>query len=336
MTVPCARGLLQRGANPSGMGYPRGGPRLAPGGKPWEHRRGTREKGSVTKAGESIDLLRYAEVRATLRFFPAEKKDEVLARLGLRRHAWDAADDAFGEARDAELASGKTEISARFGSAFARTLRRLTLAPPTLGSLGPLAEPGEAPRAAPPPAGAAAQAADPAAAPAAQGLPSYLQPVLSEVRRPPEDMTATALLPSPALSAPTPFVAKKSTPTQAFKAAVAHAEIVQGPAAKDAPRAFGRTVGLDGAAPAGVAPPPPGVPVLTLAQYASLKVDLRNGGGADAPILARYGVPPDAWPALNAHWQARFEADPLSRMEFVRAYSTYTAWLKQNAQPQRG
>src|SRR6476620_9194772 len=97
----------------------------------------------TTPKTESIDLARYAEVTATLREFPAEKKDEVLARLGLRRRVWEAESARWTAARDAELASGKADLAARFGSALARTRQRLATQRPTLESIGPLPGPDE-------------------------------------------------------------------------------------------------------------------------------------------------------------------------------------------------
>jgi hypothetical protein len=48
-------------------------------------------------------------------------------------------------------------------------------------------------------------------------------------------------------------------------------------------------------------------------------------------ILERYRVPPDGGrEALDAYWRGRFEADPLLRMMFARAYAEYITWLKAN------
>src|SRR3954447_16507462 len=96
-----------------------------------------------SSTSESIDLARYAEVTAYLREFPAEKKDEVIARLGLRRRVWEAESARWTAARDAEIASGKADLATRFGSALARARQRLAAQRPTLESIGPLPGPDE-------------------------------------------------------------------------------------------------------------------------------------------------------------------------------------------------
>ena len=93
---------------------------------------------------------------------------------------------------------------------------------------------------------------------------------------------------------------------------------------------LGSTAGL----PEGVAGPPPvppGVPDLTLPQYASLRVELHGAAGQQDAVLARYGLRPDTQDALHAYWRARFDADPLLRMMFAKAYATYVAWLRDGA-----
>ncbi len=248
---------------------------------------------------DAIDVARFAEIMAHLGQFPEARAAEVLARLGVAPAAWQAASARWWAARDAELAAGATAVTRRFGVAFARTRKRLEAEQPALESLGRLAE--EAP--APPP--------DPAP-PARAAAPAHLFA---------GTVAASGYLPVARL----PF--GSAAPAQAFAAAIAHAAAAQGPA----PFALhGETVGL----PAGVADGPrvpAGVPDLTLPQYASLRVDLHESPGQAEAILARYGVPPGGRPPLDAHWRARFEADPLLRMMFAKAYATYLAWLRARA-----
>src|SRR5262245_47713549 len=96
---------------------------------------------SGADGGAAIDLARYAEVLAYLRQFPAEKKDEVIARLGLRRSAWTAAAARWKKAMDDELEAGKTDLASRYAGVFSRTRRRLEGLRPSLESIGPLPGP---------------------------------------------------------------------------------------------------------------------------------------------------------------------------------------------------
>jgi hypothetical protein len=295
----------------------------------------------------AIDFARYAEVLAHLRRFPAGDEAEVLARLGLRRRAWEAAAARWSAAREAELASGKTALTVTFGAVFTRTRQRLDAQRASLASLGPLPGPDElAPEPAPVPEPAPAP---PVEAPVIQLISAQLAP--------PQPAAPSFLVRPPALHeappAPAPPIARpfegtlplgavlpiarlpfqEGSAERAFASAVAHAEAVQGPAdARRDPRSLGATVGVSSEAPSAVLPfatsAPAGVPELTLAQYASLRVELQLQPERAALILARYGVPADARPALDASWRARFDADPLLRMEFARAYAAYTAWLR--------
>jgi hypothetical protein len=327
-------------------------------------------------AGEAIDIARYAEVVAHLRRFPADKKDEVIARLGLRRRDWEAAAARWTAAKDAELESGKTDLTSRFGSVLMRTRKRLEAQRPTLESLGPLPGPAElepAAEPAPPPLPPELARVEPAAAPvvvhempalrdapsaggpslwarhssergrgvelppsyvamapAAPAAPEPVSPALPAlVARPASHLVSTMPLGMESPVAAMPFKAAPAAPAQAFQQAVAHAQAVQGPA--EARPALGATVavGAEVAAPA----LPPGVPDLTLPQYASLRVEIATTPDRVPQILSRYGVRPEGRDALEAHWRARFQADPLLRMMFARAYASYTAWLKANPAP---
>jgi hypothetical protein len=73
---------------------------------------------------------------------------------------------------------------------------------------------------------------------------------------------------------------------------------------------------------------PPGVPDLTLPQYASLRVELQMHPEQEEATLARYRVTRESRPALDEYWRGRFEADPLLRMMFAKAYATYVAWVR--------
>jgi hypothetical protein len=92
-----------------------------------------------------IDVTRYAEIMAHLRYFPADKHGEVIARLGIRRRDWDAAAARWKSVRDAERISGQLEVTIRFGRIMADTQAMLQAKQPPIESLGPLPGPdGEA------------------------------------------------------------------------------------------------------------------------------------------------------------------------------------------------
>ena len=76
---------------------------------------------------------------------------------------------------------------------------------------------------------------------------------------------------------------------------------------------------------------PAGIVDLTTQQYASLRAELQLRPAHTAAILERYRVAGGGGrAALDGYWRSRFEADPLLRMVFARAYAEYLAWLKAN------
>jgi hypothetical protein len=298
-------------------------------------------------SAEMVDLPRFAAVMAHLRHFPAAQRAEVLARLGFDERAWEAEVASWHAARDEEIARSAGDLVRRFGVAFGRAARRLDAEKPALESIS---------RPSPAPAGPpAAPAPVPPMAPAPVVSPA---PVVAFVPPPPVASPAVSLAATFPLGtelpiAKLPFVAARPA-SEAFEAARPHAEAVQGPAR--APAAFGATVGVSSAPPerplpfglgagprrpAGLVetvglPPgvadagqaPPGVADLTLPQYASLRVDLQMHPEQEEAILARYRVPREGRAALDDYWRGRFEADPLLRMMFAKAYATYVAWVR--------
>lgn len=314
---------------------------------------------------ETIDFAEYVEVKAHLSHFPDDKQGEVIARLGLDRATWETASAKWAAARAAELESGGTDLTTRFGTIFARTRRRLATQRPTLESLGPLppppaAAPALAPKLAPPP-----QPEPPAPPPEVQlssaqrgapqpELPSFLanqaigrsppiaiEPASTPAPRPAAHLASTMPLGAELPISKLPFLEAPTSPDRAYENAVAHALVVQGPAEsrRDVGAAGGTgTVGVSTVGPASaVLPfpvlPPAGCPDLTITQYASLRVELQLYPDRTDAILTRYGVAVGARDALSAHWRSRMEADPLMRMEFARAYASYVSWIRQNQQP---
>jgi hypothetical protein len=299
---------------------------------------------AMTDPAAAIDFTTYAEVLAHLRHFPADRRGEVVARLGHDPRAWQAAASRWGAARDAELEEGNADLANRFGAVFARTRSRLQLQQPSLESLGPLppapppaAEPSApAPPSAPPPPPTEVELQQSTAqrGPVAPGLPSFLAtpplittptPLPAVVRAPSALISTVAVGPEqPAPAASLPF--RPADAGVALENALAHARATQGEPRRGVVAAGG-TVGI-ATGPTALSAPPPGCPDLTLPQYASLRVELHQRPADDATILARYGVQAGGRAALDAHWRARFEADPLLRMEFARAYAAYLAWLR--------
>jgi len=302
---------------------------------------------SATKnrEGESIDITRYAEVMAHIRHFPADRHLEVVARLGIRRRDWQAAAAKWQRVRDAERLTGKLEVTVRYGRVLKDTRARLEAEQPPLESLGPYpgpdGAPGEAAARAAPSARPVPEAHEaPLAAEPSVRLPSYLAaeshaaaqitdpPPVSPppARRAPSALASTALGAAPPTAPVVPFVAPSGSSEESFARAVAHAEQVQGPAEAPRSAAGSGTVAVseDVAGP----PLPPGVPDLTLQQYASLRVELEISSDDKQATLARYGISADARVALDAHWRHRFSVDPPLRMLFAGTYARYLAWLR--------
>jgi hypothetical protein len=250
---------------------------------------------------DAIDLPRFAEVMAHLRHFAEASSDDVIARLGLSKAAWAAATARWYAARDAELASGNTDLNRRFGRLFTKALQDLAKRKPSLESLGPVQV-----------------AQDDVQSHVQEEPPTPKAPSWSPPPPPPP--------PPPAPPAPAPPINKLGETVPVARDALKQSTpFLRRPAPAARPD---ETVGL--APGAGGAPTlPPGLPDLTLPQYASLRVELQTRPDAVDITLARYGLRHDTRDALEAHWRARFDADPLLRMEFVRAYATYLGWLRE-------
>lgn len=99
----------------------------------------------MTRERTRIDLDTYAEVMANLQHFPADKKDEVLARLGIRPRVWEAASEKWQRARDDAQERSRTAIGTRFAHVVVATLAKLDAQRPSLESLGPLPGPDTTP-----------------------------------------------------------------------------------------------------------------------------------------------------------------------------------------------
>lgn len=70
------------------------------------------------------------------------------------------------------------------------------------------------------------------------------------------------------------------------------------------------------------------VPVLTVKQYVSLRMDLASRPDQAKKTLGRYGVPNEASRrVLDDQWQRALAASPALRAEADAAVATYTSWL---------
>ena len=289
-----------------------------------------------------IDITRYAKVMAHIRHFPADKHAEIIARMGIRRRDWDAAASKWQRVRDAERMSGKLDVTVRYGRVMADTRARLEAVRPSIESLGPLPGPdGASPElasAALPKVLPETKAEEASAEPAVQ-VPSYMAAEQHAARAPdplplpppsvhppPREMASTVLGSAAPASAAMPFTAPADSAGDSFQRAVAHAAAVQGPVESRRGAVGSGTVGV--AEEIAGPPLPAGVANLTLEQYASLRAEV-EARPEEAPATSlRHGVPVEHRAALDAHWKARFSADPPLRMAFARAYAMHIASLE--------
>jgi hypothetical protein len=277
----------------------------------------------------------YARLLAHLSCRRGTPLSAILAELGIDADELQQGEPALREELAGAWTNRKGILAMKLASALGVELRRLG----AVGGDGAPALVGQAPD---------VPVAD---QPRETNLPSYLQPaspleqardgvrpalpkaspwaVALPIHRPPSSLVSTVAVSadSPATAA-MPFTAPAASPSEAFPQEVALARATQG-----APDGRARAVGSGtvGVGDEVAAPPlPPGVADLTVQQYASLRVELHMKPDRIAAILERYGVSPEGREGLDAYWRARFEADPLLRMMFARAYAEYVAWLKAN------
>jgi hypothetical protein len=245
----------------------------------------------------SMSVERYAEVLAHLLYFPAERRAEVLARLGVEEGVWDAERAGWQAAIQRDVKRGELSQTVAFGGRFAATKKDLEQRRPDLPSIGEIVEKAEAPPCpppaeAPPPPEAAAPPEPPAPAPPPPPAWSPPAEVLQPTYPSPENVGAAAsgtldlravLAAGPAL----PFARTKAPPSTALENAVAHAEEAQGP--PPVHQAAGGTLDLravlaagpplpfsgrnEGASPS--KPPPVEVPKPSLAEAVGETSDLR-------------------------------------------------------------
>ncbi|APR76036.1 Hypothetical protein A7982_01383 [Minicystis rosea] len=274
----------------------------------------------------ALTLTLYAQLLARLACRRGARVEDVLAELGVGADDLARDEQALRRELAAAWPSRKGIDAMKFATALGRELERLG----ALGGDGAPAEDRER--------DAASAPLPSETRPREPELPSFLQTPRAQITSfapapvaPPPivhtRMEATTPSRSPLagtadmdLSAIVAAVTRGATPFQASEGSSAPA-----PSAQTAPEA-------DAGAPpeAGKAVPPARVTELTVAQYASLRVELQRRPDQAASILSRYQVPSESREELDASWRARFEADPLLRAEFARAYAAYLAWLGSN------
>jgi hypothetical protein len=264
----------------------------------------------------AVTLEVYAQILARLAARRAATVVEVLAERGLSLE---------------DFARDEPELRAQIRDAWARRkgIAAMKLAAAIceeLDQLGPLG------------VGAAPQALHPEAL---VQVPSFMAP------RPPPPVDAPPVAPMTPLPSPparalsSTAIAGASAPAASALPFVAASPLPSPPPPVDAsapaprrePVASG-TVFL-GDEPAAVAAPE-GIVALTPQQYASLRAELQLHPTKEAEILRLYQIPLNRREALDAYWRQRFDADPVLRMTFARAYGEYVAWLKANASAPKG
>jgi hypothetical protein len=143
-----------------------------------------------------------------------------------------------------------------------------------------------------------------------------------------------AAVPPPAAQRPLGELGATSLGTLVLASSVTQSSAAAGAAPEPPSSPVGSgTVGL-GADAAGPLLPA-GLPDLTAEQYAALRVELEMKPDRVPGTLTRYGVPADGRGTLDAHWKARFKADPVLHMTFACRYAEYVEWLTANRGPSR-
>ncbi len=178
----------------------------------------------------SVKIERYAEVLAHIVFFGTERTSEVVARFGFSIAAWRAVDAAWTDDLAEAIRRNQQDLALRFSAAFAKRRRRLVVEQPALSSVGD-----ETPQLGA--KGAASDSGTPGVA-----LPSFMVAPKSEPeirghrvdvprRRAPgrsETPTTQAMPAVSGTSEPLPFGGERP-PEVALRAAIEHADAVQGP-----------------------------------------------------------------------------------------------------------
>jgi hypothetical protein len=95
-------------------------------------------KNSKNESDARMDLEAWAVLSATVEFFPAERRGEVLERLGHAPDAWRKLSLAGNVAVFAAVDAGDVHAVARYGRMLDETKRRLAAEKTTVEGLGPL------------------------------------------------------------------------------------------------------------------------------------------------------------------------------------------------------
>jgi hypothetical protein len=328
---------------------------------------------------KSTKVERYAEVLAHVVHFGTERLEEVVQRFGFTVQAWRAVDAAWTDELAEGIRRNQQDLALRFSASFAKRRRHLAREQPSLeaagevpakasapGSHAPPQTPGvllpsfmatpsksmapASPAADPmlPPPAPVASAAQPAE-PSAQVTAAPVAAVPAQLDSAPAAKHMTQALPAVDLTAdPLPF-ADGVAADVALRAALDHADNVQGPKPAKPP-SLSTTVPTEGERLAAIArrilPFQPGAPApdsdpgaaaptedaasLTLEQHASLHVELTLHPEQKSQTLRRYGLSIEQHARLDTVWQAKVAKDAALRASWEQACAQYRAWILRN------
>ncbi len=264
------------------------------------------EADEPTRGG--LTLSRYAEAKAWLRHYHAEPVERVLAALGLTEPEWNDAHRQWSSFVEAEMSAKRHQPMEAFGAAFEQTRQRLRQEQPALPSCPPGPAPGpdavtsSSPGTSPQPARNAGPSDPPEAAASSVDQTMTAVPTVAE-----EPLPFSG-------SAPPPPPAEPELPPAAG-GNVAQTEPLDAAQIAKAVLPFGRL--------------PPGLPTLTVEQYAAFCAECAVSPECVAAVRQRYHLPDErAHRALEGHWTQRLSADPALSKRFRDLLDRYRDWLR--------
>lgn len=331
-------------------------------------RTGTSDESALRR---SVKVERYADVLAHVVHFGTERTEEVVRRFGFTVDRWRAIDAAWTADLAEAIRRNQQDLALRFSATLAKRRRRLAQDQPSLDAVG------DAPAGPPEPGGPAASQAAPQVAlpsfmatsraverggasdvaPSVAAVPTPIAVAVTaraETSEPAGEKPITQAMPArSAAGDPLPF-AGGAGPETALRAAIEHAEIVQGPRPSrgldlgvTAPTEADRIAAIArrimpfqpgaGGRDSDAAPPPEGAGQgqdatggLTLERHASLHVELGLHPDLAAQTLRRYGLTSEQHARLDEVWQAKIAQEPAVRASWEAACARYRAWLLRN------
>jgi hypothetical protein len=294
-----------------------------------------------------IGVTDYADTVAYLRAASPERSEEILARRGLTRAAWQAASGEWTRTIEEEMARGEHRWLLAYAAALRATGRRLAEDPQAIEKIEEIADlPVDDTRAALRTDAPAFAETSPAAVPHEPAItPS---PLLSPLPGPPAHPVTNAEAPRPpvhlaALASTAPLdiqgLISKGLPFARSLAGVpGPSPVVKTPRA---PTGTLMNIEVRAAAPTpftsrpGAAAEPAvaregassQVPPLSFEQYVALCAEMTVFPARVDEILARAGVPRSALAELHATWRERLAADAELTGRWHPLYAHYQAWF---------